>query len=155
MLSKRKFKWCLRYNICTAWFLDIRIYQLVSKSYLLGSFQKFNLSKITRYTVVRNVGGVKLSQISKILHWQKNFGELPTWESKQKFRLPDTSIRPDITLWRISMNQGMNIKKLQNNSPKITFIIQKTASFHCDQYSIPYASPLIKFLVNVQQYTHT
>ena len=21
--------WCLRYNICSAWFLDIRIYQLV------------------------------------------------------------------------------------------------------------------------------
>ena len=52
------------YNIRSTWFLDIRIStcsklcwlrcfeNIFSKSYLLGSFQKFNLSKITHYTVL-------------------------------------------------------------------------------------------------------
>ena len=38
------------------------------------------------YRIVRNIGGVKLWRINKILYWRKNFGESPTWKIKQKFK---------------------------------------------------------------------
>ena len=34
-LNNNDYAWCLRYNICSAWFLDIRIYQLVYFLYVL------------------------------------------------------------------------------------------------------------------------
>ena len=33
MLNNNSYAWCLRYNIFSAWFLDIRIYQLVNKAF--------------------------------------------------------------------------------------------------------------------------
>ena len=62
------------------------------------------------YCIVRNVGGIKLWRISKISHWRKNFGELPTWKIKQKFRPPDASGGPTVKLWQISTNRGANIE---------------------------------------------
>ena len=64
------------------------------------------------YRIARNVGGEKLLwRISKILHWQKNLGELPTLKIKQKFRPPAASGGPTVKLWQISTN----IKKLNQD----------------------------------------
>ena len=60
-----------------------------------------------RYRIARNVGGVKLWRISKILHWRKKLWRITNLE---KFRPPGASGGPTVKLWRISANRGANIE---------------------------------------------